>query len=128
MAAAIKSILNSCRRMMYAVASQGHKSGPMTLRLRKRAEAALQQSEDRLRLIIDTIPTMAWSHRPDGALDFVNQRWMDYTGLSLEEELEDPTRAVHPEDLPGAMEKWLTCMAAGEPSEDELCLRRGVGG
>jgi PAS domain S-box-containing protein len=70
---------------------------------------------------------MAWSLRPDGAVDFVNQRWMDYTGLSLEEELEDPTRAVHAEDLPGVMEKWLRAMAAGEPSEDELRLRRADG-
>jgi len=42
-----------------------------------------------LRLIIDTIPTMVWSVRPDGAVDFVNQRWLDYTGLTLEEEVED---------------------------------------
>jgi PAS domain S-box-containing protein len=94
---------------------------------RVRAEEELRRSEDRLRLIIDTIPTMAWSLGPDGAVDFVNQRWMDYTGLSLEEELEDPTRAVHPEDLPGVMEKWLRAMAAGEPSEDELRLRRADG-
>ena len=83
--------------------------------------------EERLRLIIDTIPTMAWSVRPDGAVDFVNQRWLDYTGLSLEEELEDPTRAIHPEDLPRVMEKWLADMAAGEPSEDEMRLRRADG-
>ena len=67
---------------------------------------------------------MAWTVRPDGTVDFVNQRWLDYTGLSLEEEVEEPTRAVHPEDLPRVMEKWLANMAAGEPSEDEMRLRR----
>ena len=41
---------------------------------RKRAEDALRRSEDRIRLIIDTIPTMAWSVRPDGVVDFLNQR------------------------------------------------------
>jgi PAS domain S-box-containing protein len=86
-----------------------------------------KQAEDRIRLIIDTIPTMAWSVRPDGAVDFVNQRWLDYTGLSLEEEIEEPTRVVHPEDLPRVMEKWLADMAAGEPSEDEMRLRRADG-
>jgi PAS domain S-box-containing protein len=70
---------------------------------------------------------MAWSVRPDGAVDFVNQRWMDYTGVSLEEEIENPTCAVHPEDLPRVMEKWLVDMAAGEPSEDEMRLLRADG-
>src|SRR6266850_4200567 len=87
----------------------------------------LKRAEDRVRLIINTIPMMAWSVRPDGAVDFVNQRWMDYTGVSLEEEIENPTCAVHPEDLPRVMEKWLVDMAAGEPSEDEMRLRRADG-
>ena len=87
----------------------------------------LKRTEDRIRLIINTIPTMAWSVRPDGAVDFVNQRWLDYTGLTLEEEVKESTRAVHPEDLPRVTEKWLADMAAGEPSEDELRLRRADG-
>src|SRR6266436_5070013 len=87
----------------------------------------LKRAEDRIRLIINTIPTMVWTLRPDGAIDFVNQRWTDYTGLSLEEEIEDPTGPVHPEDLPRVMQKWLVDMAAGEPSEDEMRLRRADG-
>ena len=83
--------------------------------------------EQSLRLIIDTIPIMAWSVRPDGAVDFANQRWLDYTGLTLEQELEEPTSVVHPEDLPRVMQKWLVDMAAGEPSEDELRMRRADG-
>src|SRR5467141_3781568 len=87
----------------------------------------LKRAEDRVRLIIDAIPTMAWTVRPDGVLDFVNQRWLDYAGLSLAEEIADPTRVVHPEDLPRIMKKWLADMAAGEPSEDEMRLRRADG-
>jgi PAS domain S-box-containing protein len=87
----------------------------------------LKRSEDRIRLFINTIPTMAWSLRPDGILDFVNQRSLDYTGLTLEEQIENPTRAIHPEDLPRVMEKWLADMAAGEPSEDEMRLQRADG-
>ena len=70
---------------------------------------------------------MAWSIRPDGAVDFVNQRWMDYTGLSLEEEIEEPTRPIHPEDVPRVIERWLVEMAVGEPYEDEMRLRRADG-
>jgi PAS domain S-box-containing protein len=87
----------------------------------------LKRAEDHIRLVINTIPVMAWTVRRDGVVDFVNQRWLDYTGLSLEEEIEDPTRAVHPEDLPRIMKKWLADMAAGEPSEDEMRLRRADG-
>src|SRR2546430_3350453 len=92
------------------------------------ADGASNAIEERMRLIIDTIPTMAWSVRPDGAVDFVNKRWLEYTGLSFEEELKEPTRAIHPEDLPSVMEKWLADIAAEEPSEDEKRLRRGRGG
>lgn len=94
---------------------------------RQRAEDALRRSEDRLRQIIDAIPTMAWSVRPDGAVDFLNQRWLDYTGLSLAEGLEEPTRVVHPEDLASVMEQWLADRTAGRPSEAEMRLRRADG-
>jgi PAS domain S-box-containing protein len=86
-----------------------------------------KQAEDRLRLVIDRIPTMAWSLRPDGVVDFVNQRSLDYVGLTLEEQVAKPTRTIHPEDLPRVMEKWLADMAAGEPSEDEMRMRRADG-
>ena len=87
----------------------------------------LKRAEDRARLIINTIPMMAWSVRADGAVDFVNQRWLDYTGLTLEEEIESPNRAVHPEDLPRIMKKWLEDMAVGDSFEDELRLQRADG-
>src|SRR3984893_17189253 len=94
---------------------------------RTRAEAAVKQGEDRLRQVIDTIPTMAWSLRPDGVLDFLNQRWLDYTGLSLKEAIEEPTCTVHPEDLPRVMEKWLVVKETSEVYEDEMRLRRADG-
>jgi PAS domain S-box-containing protein len=93
----------------------------------KRSEDALRKSEDGLRMVIDTIPTMAWSVLPDGAVDFLNQRWLDYAGLSLEQSIKEPTRAIHPEDIPRDLEKWRAVMAAGEPYEDEMRLRRADG-
>ena len=94
---------------------------------RKLAEEAVKQAEDRIRLVIDTIPTMAWSLRPDDVLDFLNQRWLDYTGLSFEEAIEKPTCTVHPEDLSRVMEKWLAVKATSETYEDEMRLRRADG-
>jgi PAS domain S-box-containing protein len=94
---------------------------------RKRAEEELRRSEDRLRLSIDTIPAMVWTIRPDGVVDFVNKRVLDYSGLSLEEQLEEPTRAMHPEELPEVMERWRADLVAGEPFEHEMRLRRADG-
>jgi len=94
---------------------------------RKHAENALRQSESKLRLVIDTIPAMAWIVLPTGALAFINQRWLEYSGLSLEEAIKEPTRTMHPEDIPRAIEKWNSHMAAGEPYEAEMRLRRADG-
>jgi len=88
---------------------------------------AVKEAEDRIRLIIDTIPTMAWSLRSDGVLDFLNQRGRDYTGLSLEEAIKEETRTVHPEDLSTALEKWVAAKATSEVYEDEMRLRRADG-
>src|ERR1700682_3368565 len=93
----------------------------------KRSEDALRKSEDSLRMVIDTIPARAWTLLPDGTLDFVNQRWLEYTGLSWEETIDEPTRTMHPDDLPRAMQKWAVDMAAGDPYEDEMRLRRADG-
>lgn len=93
---------------------------------RKLAREAVERAEDRSRLIIDTIPAMVWSLRSDGVVDFVNQRWLDYTGLSLEEALENPNSIVHPDDLPRVMEKWVQ-ERNGRSSEDEMRFRRADG-
>jgi PAS domain-containing protein len=54
---------------------------------RRRAEEDVRRSEDRLRLVIDTLPGLVWSKLPDGSADFLNQRFREYTGLSVEEGL-----------------------------------------
>src|SRR5882757_4746770 len=90
--------------------------------------ATLQQSEDRLRLVIDTIPAHVWSARADGSVDFVNRRWLETTGLSMEHALGwDWASVVHPDDLPRYVEKWRCALAAGQPSESEVRLRRPDG-
>jgi PAS domain S-box-containing protein len=93
----------------------------------KRSEDALRKSEDGLRTVIDTIPAIAWSVLPDGTLDFLNRRWLEYTGLSLQEAIDEPTGTVHPDDLPRALQKWSAHIAAGNPYEDEMRLRRADG-
>jgi len=93
----------------------------------KRAADALKEAEDRVRLIIDTIPAMVWSLRPDGVLDFVNQRWLDYVGVSFEEALQGPMRALHTDDVSRTLCRWRDDNASGQPSQDEVRLRRADG-
>ena len=93
----------------------------------KHNQDPLRKSEDVLRMVIDTIPAMAWSVRPDGIVDFLNQRWMDYAGLTLEQYVKEPMQVIHPEDIPRALEKWFVDMPAGQPYEDEMRLRRADG-
>lgn len=52
---------------------------------RRRSEQKLRESEYNLRLFMETIPQMLWSATPDGAIDYCNRRFVDYTGLSLDE-------------------------------------------
>jgi PAS domain S-box-containing protein len=86
-----------------------------------------RRAQDHPRLVIDTIPAMAWSLRPDGVVDFLNKRWVDYSGLTLEQYAQDPTGPMHPEDIPRVLKKWRAALAAGESSEDEMRLRRADG-
>ena len=82
-------------------------------------------SEDFLRTMIDQMPALAWSCQPDGSVEFVNQRWLDYTGLSMEEAIGWGWQAtIHPEDLGKSMETWLRIVASEEPGEDEARVRR----
>jgi len=94
----------------------------------EKAFAEIKKSQDRLRLVIDTIPGMVWSCLPDGSVDYANQPWMEYLGLSLEDlGRQGLARVVHPEDAAESADKWGAALAAGKPSEQELRVRRADG-
>jgi formate hydrogenlyase transcriptional activator len=85
----------------------------------------MNDSEDRYRTMIDAIPTMAWSGLPDGSVEFANQRWHDYTGLSPEEARGWGWMvAIHADDVETMMSKWQALLASGQPGEIEGRLRR----
>jgi PAS domain S-box-containing protein len=90
--------------------------------------ATLQSSEDRLRLVIDTIPAHVWSTRPDGSVDFINRRWLESTGQAMGDALGwDWGSVVHPDDLARYVDEWHAALAAGKPMESEARLRRADG-
>jgi PAS domain S-box-containing protein len=89
----------------------------------------VRRQERKLRDVIETMPTFAWTALPDGSVDFVNRHWQEYTGLSNERTAGSGWQeAAHPEDLKRNVEKWRAALASGEPFEDELRYRRAADG
>jgi PAS domain-containing protein len=89
-----------------------------------------------IRLVVDTIPTLAWSARPDGSAEFFNRPWLDYTGLSAKQALGSGWEvAIHPDDLPRILETFREALnsvasapaSAGLHSRNKgICLRSGA--
>jgi PAS domain S-box-containing protein len=81
---------------------------------------SLQSGEDRLRRVINTIPAQVWSTLPDGSVDFINQRLLESTGLTVEALLGSGWQSiVHPDDRARYVAEWRSALAAGEPVEIE---------
>jgi len=63
-------------------------------------EDALHQSEQRYGHLAEAMPLLVWTARPDGAVDYFNQRWFDYTGMTYEQtQAWNWQQVVHPDDL-----------------------------
>src|SRR2546430_16055710 len=94
----------------------------------KEAEERIRQNERELRITLEAIPTSVVRTLPDGAVDFVNQSWLDYLGCSREEILGwGWMKTVHPEDVDKLLNNWEEALAAGEPLEIEARFRRAGG-
>ncbi len=98
----------------------------------KRAEERLLQREidiaNQLRMVINTTPGLAWTAGPDGAADFLNQQWLEYAGLSIEEAVGwGFLVAIHPDDMPRMMEDWQRALRTGDLFETEGRVRRHDG-
>ena len=91
---------------------------------RKRAEEAVRSAERDLNQIINTIPALVWSARPDGSAEFFNQQYLDFLGLSAEQASGwGWTAAVHPDDMDILTAAWQRIMASEEPGEAEARMR-----
>src|SRR6267154_5977098 len=81
--------------------------------------------EIELRRIVDALPGLVWTARLDGHIDFLNQRWCEYSGLSVDEAYGRGWQtAIHPDDLPEPLERWRSILASHESREMEARLRR----
>lgn len=92
------------------------------------ARGPSDEVEQALRLVLDGMPQLVWSTRPDGYHDFYNRRWYEYTGADP-----DVTRgggwndALHPDDQQRAWERWKRSLESGEDYEIEYRFRRADG-
>ena len=93
----------------------------------RRSEAALLQTRHELQLTIDTIPALVVRHGADGIIDFVNETWRRYTGLSQAAWKGRGSVVVHPDDLARIEHIWLSHLETGEAFETEQRLRNADG-
>jgi PAS domain S-box-containing protein len=88
-----------------------------------------RESEERYRFLAEAQPDQIWTALPNGELDYVNQRALDYFATRFTELVETGwTSVVHPEDLGRMLDRWQIALATGEPYENELRLRRAADG
>ena len=82
------------------------------------------------RTIAEAMPHLAWTAASDGSVDYFNRRWIDYTGISLEE-YRNQTQTlgvVHPAELEETWARWKAALASSTPYEMEYRLRRASDG
>ena len=94
----------------------------------ERGAAALRESEATYRALVDAIPTLAWTARADGFIDWYNQRWYEYTGTTPAQMEGWGWQVAHdPQTLPQVMERWQASIATGTPFEMTFPLRSADG-
>ena len=91
--------------------------------------ASAEANERQLRELVENLPELAWTARPDGAVDYYNRRWFDYTGKQPEEMLAWGWESVHdPARVEEVSARWQRSVDTGEPFEMEFPLRGSDGG
>jgi PAS domain S-box-containing protein len=92
-------------------------------------ELHLRREDEHFRVLAEAIPQIVWTANPDGGLDYYNQRWFDYTGMSLEQ-----TRGwgwepvLHPDDLANCVDKWTEAVRTGDDYEVEYRFKQASDG
>ncbi len=92
---------------------------------RKSREAGALRITQEFQATLDLIPALAWRARADGFTDYLNRRWLEYTGASLEQALGWQWLAlIHADDVPGLRDIWRKALESGKPGEAEARIRR----
>jgi PAS domain S-box-containing protein len=94
-----------------------------------RTEEALAASEAKFGVLTDAMPQMVWSNLPDGTVDYVNERWNEFSGpMDRGTAASDNWRnAIHPDDRERVLDLWRKCMVDGTVYSDEYRMRHHSG-
>src|SRR5260221_2453402 len=93
----------------------------------KEALEKLGQEAARLQTVIDTVPSFLWTSLPDGSKEYLNKRWYEYTGLTLEQGKGWGWKVVvHPDDLDRLVREWVALVGARQTGELETPIRRPI--
>ncbi len=96
---------------------------------RRGAEEALRASEEKYRSLADLIPGIVWTARADGWIDYANQFWFRFTGLTMEQTAGSGWASViHPDDRPRVSGLWGEALRTGDSIEVEYRIRRAADG
>jgi PAS domain S-box-containing protein len=92
---------------------------------RKRADEVLRESEARFRLLADTAPVLIWMSSVDSLCTYLNQGWLNFTGRTLEQEIDNGwIESLHPDDVQHCLETYQTAFAVQQECITEYRLRR----
>jgi two-component system CheB/CheR fusion protein len=92
---------------------------------RRAMEEALREQENQFRQLSEATPALVWGSKADGACDYLNDRWSEYTGIPDSEQLGYGwVEQVHPEDRERVRDAWRQSLKAGSVFEQEFRLRR----
>jgi PAS domain S-box-containing protein len=95
---------------------------------RKQTENALRQSEERYRYLTESIPQLVWTANAEGRLLDINQRWIDYTGLSLEQaQIAGWQAVIHPDDVAVLNHYWVAAQQNDTHYQAEGRMRQADG-
>jgi PAS domain S-box-containing protein len=95
----------------------------------RQAKEALNKSEQHFRALADAMPQIVWTARSDGFIDYYNQRWFDYTGMTHDQTLGGAREPMlHPEDVQKCIDRWTSSFTTGEPYQIEYRLKRASDG
>src|SRR6266851_8228670 len=100
------------------------------MRQQKRSQGrqGLQLNEQSLRILVETIPALMWRAAPDGQIDYVNKRLLEYFGSPLEEIIGwGWMEKAHPDDVAFKVQTWLSNLE-GTTSHDVNCRFQGADG
>ncbi len=125
----LKTMLLNARRV-----EGGHSDEPLMLLAidditeRKRSEEKVRAAGERFRFMAESMPQKIFTAKPNGDVDYFNQQWMEFTGLSFEQ-IRDWgwTQFVHPEDVDENVRQWQHSIDTGEPFTFEHRIRRADG-